>query len=370
MAFLDGIFGISLEMRDLRMRKLGRILTLMLIFVVGFTAVKPDAEAARRRRAQKTERIPIPTPRPARYAVLPEQGPIPGSRPDDGGETSGPASQVVRSTKGDRVFRTLPAQTGDGTDDRAGADDRAYPGADLPVPISTDLDEVNPETIAPGLKIPSVTKAFASALKDDPRFCRDDIRRLSQRSTATVKTEKYNLEDYIRAGVRAGASESQMRQTLAAYASNKSTIKNQRYLTVIDYSKRSNQKRMFILDMETNTVKTYHVAHGKGSDPSGRGRATKFGNKSGSKRTSLGCFIAGGTYHGGNGKSLILHGLEAGVNDNACARSVVMHGASYVGGTPGRSWGCPAVKNGDRNEVFRKVGGGGLICTFNGDNRG
>ena len=47
---------------------------------------------------------------------------------------------------------------------------------------------------------------------------------------------------------------------------------------------------------------------------------------------------------------LRLDGLEKNINDNARARSIVLHGAPYVDqssisalGFLGRSWGCPAV---------------------------
>lgn len=354
------------------MRNRFRALPLFLLFAIGVVAASvPPAEAARTRSQQKMKRIPVPTPRPQRELVLPAKGPVPMARPrlaSDGGGAG--RDGVVSSAKGDRVFRTLPAATAGGhdRDDRAGA--FATPGADLPPAISTDLDAVNPQTLAPGTRVPSLAGAFQRALQRDPRRCTDDIRALRTRRTAAAASTRHDIEDYIRAGVRAGASESQMRQTLAAFAANKSALKNQRNLAIIDYADRSNQKRLFILDLQTNTVKSYFVAHGKGSDPNGRGRATKFGNVPNSKRSSLGCFVAGGTYSGENGRSLILHGLEPGVNDNACARSVVMHGADYVGGMPGRSWGCPAVRHRDRKEVFDKLGGGGLICAFNGDDRG
>ncbi|MBX3018504.1 MAG: murein L,D-transpeptidase catalytic domain family protein [Bdellovibrionaceae bacterium] len=363
------------------MRNQSWALFFLMIFTLGLGHLPADAEAARNRRQTRIKKIPVPTPRPTRYAQLPRRVPVPEARPrvDEGGtvevragDTTGacgtPLTRTGGTTTGERVFRPVPAYVPptEERDDRANAE--ATPGADLP-PVSADLDAVNPNTIAPGIKVPSLSAAFARALKRDPKRCTEDLRRLSHRTTASQRSEKFNMEDYIRAGVRAGASESQMRQTLAAFAANKASLKNQKHLAIIDYSDRSTAKRLFILDLETNKVKSYHVAHGKGSDPNGRGRATKFGNVHESKRTSLGCYVAGGTYDGTNGRSLILHGLEQGVNDNACARSIVMHGADYVGGSPGRSYGCPAVKHKDRKEVFNKLGNGGLICSFNGDDR-
>ena len=69
-----------------------------------------------------------------------------------------------------------------------------------------------------------------------------------------------------------------------------------------------------------------------------------------SHQTSLGFYITGSTYAGSNGYSLHLKGIEAGINDKALARAIVIHGADYVSETfikqnkrLGRSQGCPAI---------------------------
>src|SRR5690606_26921658 len=56
------------------------------------------------------------------------------------------------------------------------------------------------------------------------------------------------------------------------------------------------------------------------------------------------------TYFGGNGYSLVINGMEKGINDQAKARAVVIHGADYCSqriinatGRLGRSYGCPAL---------------------------
>lgn len=157
-------------------------------------------------------------------------------------------------------------------------------------------------------------------------------------------------------------SETAVKRALAVFIANKESIPNQRYITVIDYNKRSNEKRLFTIDTTTAEIKSYYVAAGKGSDRAGRGIASHFSNRHGTNASSVGCFIAAGEYNGKGGRrSLILHGFES-TNDNACDRATIMHPAGYVGGVPGRSWGCPALRPGDVKEVYGKVGGGGLIC--------
>jgi hypothetical protein len=119
-------------------------------------------------------------------------------------------------------------------------------------------------------------------------------------------------------------------------------------LTVIDYTRPSTEPRLWVLDLVASRV-VYRelVAHGRNS---GENVPTSFSNENGSHKTSLGLFVTGHTYHGENGYSLRLRGLDRGINDNATARAIVMHGAAYVSkdiaarlGRLGRSWGCPAV---------------------------
>lgn len=121
-------------------------------------------------------------------------------------------------------------------------------------------------------------------------------------------------------------------------------------LTIADFSKSSNTKRLWVIDMAAHKVlyNTF-VAHGRNT---GNEFADSFSNVSSSYRSSLGFYTTGDTYNGKHGMSLRLNGLEKGVNDNALSRGVVMHGADYVSENfikahtrLGRSQGCPAIPN-------------------------
>ncbi|WP_425476506.1 murein L,D-transpeptidase catalytic domain family protein [Aerolutibacter daejeonensis] len=120
-------------------------------------------------------------------------------------------------------------------------------------------------------------------------------------------------------------------------------------LAVIDYSKPSTERRLWVFDLRNaNLLYDEYVAHGRGS---GENMATQFSNTDGSHQTSLGLFTTAETYMGGNGYSLRMDGHEPGWNDNARNRLIVMHGAPYVNplqarvqGRLGRSFGCPAVR--------------------------
>jgi hypothetical protein len=139
-------------------------------------------------------------------------------------------------------------------------------------------------------------------------------------------------------------------------AREQGAIGEARRLAVIDYSLPSTEARMWVFDLDAEQLlHREHVAHGRGS---GENLPDRFSNEHGSHQTSLGLFRTGETYHGGNGYSLRMDGLEAGINDQARDRLIVMHGAPYVNpqqalrqGRLGRSFGCPAV----RPEVARPM---------------
>ena len=129
---------------------------------------------------------------------------------------------------------------------------------------------------------------------------------------------------------------------------NKIDVRNKDIMTLIDFSKPSTEKRFFVLDMQNKKLLySTHVSHGKRS---GENYATSFSNKPRSHKSSPGFYITENTYKGRNGYSLIINGLEKGINDRAKERSIVIHGADYCdtslideGGRLGRSFGCPAL---------------------------
>lgn len=124
-------------------------------------------------------------------------------------------------------------------------------------------------------------------------------------------------------------------------------VKNEK-LTIVDFSLSSAKPRLWVIDMKENTILLQSlVAHGK---KTGEEYATTFSNRINSHMSSLGFYTTGETYTGRNGFSLRLDGLEAGINDKARERAIVIHGADYASpnlvrsqGKLGRSYGCPAV---------------------------
>lgn len=151
-------------------------------------------------------------------------------------------------------------------------------------------------------------------------------------------------------------------------------IDNRRYLTIADMSIASSNPRLYIIDMEKQELllQTY-VAHGKNS---GLLFAKAFSNKVGSFQSSLGFYITGNPYNGKHGKSLVLKGVEVGINDNAEQRAIVLHGADYANqdfvnqqGYLGRSLGCPAVPNSKVETIIRAIQGASCLFVYAPDKK-
>jgi hypothetical protein len=131
-------------------------------------------------------------------------------------------------------------------------------------------------------------------------------------------------------------------------------------MTVVDFTKPSNLKRMWIIDLQSRKV-LYNtlVAHGRNT---GNVVAEKFSNQHNSNMSSMGFYITDKTYYGKHGLSLKLAGMDEAYNSNAMDRAIVLHGADYVSeefvkqyGRLGRSLGCPAVPRAISGEVIELI---------------
>ena len=140
-------------------------------------------------------------------------------------------------------------------------------------------------------------------------------------------------------------------------------------LGVIDYSRPSTERRLWVFDLERQRLLFQEwVAHGRGS---GENLAAHFSNNDGSYMSSLGAFVTQEAYRGSNGYSLRLQGLEPGFNDKARERAIVIHGAPYVSdalvrsqGRLGRSLGCPAVSTAVARPLIDSIRGGSFVFAY------
>ncbi len=144
---------------------------------------------------------------------------------------------------------------------------------------------------------------------------------------------------------------------------------NDSIISIIDFSKPSNEKRLFVIDIKNyNVLFQTLVAHGRNT---GKELANTFSNKASSFMSSPGFYITGPTYEGKNGYSLKLEGVESGINDNAFERGIVVHGAPYVSqdlvnaqGYIGRSQGCPAVPVQYAESIINTIKNGSCLFIF------
>lgn len=156
-------------------------------------------------------------------------------------------------------------------------------------------------------------------------------------------------------------------QAITGY--NKIEEKSKEILTLVDFSKPSTEERFYVFDMRHKKLLfSSLVSHGKNS---GGNYATSFSNENGSLKSSLGFFLTENTYQGKNGYSLVLNGLEKGINDRAKERAIVIHGAAYSNpsviassGRLGRSFGCPALPQAVSKPIINTIKGGSLLFIY------
>jgi hypothetical protein len=158
-----------------------------------------------------------------------------------------------------------------------------------------------------------------------------------------------------------------LRRALDALERHRDSIAYRDFIGVADFSLPSRTPRFHLVNLADGNVKSYLVAHGRGSDPSRTGWLERFSNEPHSNASSAGAYRTGSTYVGAHGYSLRLEGLEP-TNSNALSRAIVVHGAWYVNqevagrsGMLGRSLGCFAVCDSSLLEIIASLGSGRLI---------
>ncbi|WP_370583182.1 murein L,D-transpeptidase catalytic domain family protein [Pontibacter sp. FD36] len=153
---------------------------------------------------------------------------------------------------------------------------------------------------------------------------------------------------------------------------NEGRLSDKGILTIVDFTKPSSEKRLWVLDLNNRQVlSNTYVAHGRGS---GEVMAQAFSNEHKSFMSSVGFYVTDEVYYGKHGKSLRLDGLDEAHNSNARDRAVVMHGAEYATedfmnkyGRLGRSLGCPAVPLGEHESIIDAVKGKTALYIHSGD---
>lgn len=134
-------------------------------------------------------------------------------------------------------------------------------------------------------------------------------------------------------------------------------VSNQRYVTIIDYSKPITAQRLFIVDMKSrHVILRSRVSHAYNS---GFLYATEFSNVPGCEKSSLGAYITGGTKYGRFGYSMYLKGLDSGINSNAYNRAIIFHSSKKMKTI--WSAGCFATDEATNKKIIDLIKGGSLV---------
>lgn len=152
-------------------------------------------------------------------------------------------------------------------------------------------------------------------------------------------------------------------RALAAFDQNQENFPNDEYITVMDFSTRSNKVRFFVINMNSGSVWSLRTAHGAGGDPDHDGYVDEVSNISGSHMSSKGFYRVSEVYYGKYGRSIRLDGLSS-TNSRARPRAIVLHGGDYVKEAnviQGRSWGCFVFDWAVKDDVVTKIAGGSLL---------
>lgn len=136
---------------------------------------------------------------------------------------------------------------------------------------------------------------------------------------------------------------------------------------VADFARPSTLPRLHFANLENGTIRSFLVAHGRGSDPEHSGFLHTFSGVPGSEATSRGAYITAEWYKGKYGTSIRLLGQDQD-NVTALERAIVMHPAGYATadhiarfGKLGRSEGCFAMSPDQFNEALWHLSGGRLL---------
>lgn len=210
-----------------------------------------------------------------------------------------------------------------------------------------------------------VTTASFSFTGDNTEFCYTEAT-----PSTTAVTQPIKLFNALNLGLT-GVSEAAFDCAIKGWEKLKAAgeIRNDSVISIIDFTKTSDQKRLFVINLHTGRLlfNTW-VSHGRNS---GLSKAALFSNEQSSYKSSLGFYVTENTYQGKHGYSLRLKGEEAGINDRAEERGIVMHAADYVNesfiksrGYIGRSEGCPAIPQQIHQQLISQIKNGSCLFIY------
>lgn len=208
--------------------------------------------------------------------------------------------------------------------------------------------------------------------------------------------EFLSTTDKIEHFVNLGVPEKPLIEMMEFYEKNDGILYNKKFISLIDYSMNSKEKRFFIMDLESGELQREYVAHGSGRNKFGfpvadinhNGRLdrcthSKLSTKLGFTKhrrygmTRPGFIRVDGTYHSSKfaygeyertkaPNALLLTGLSE-TSEDVRRNAVVIHEAWYVydkSVKQGRTLGCPGVPKGRIASFIDKIKGGSLLYSY------
>lgn len=154
-----------------------------------------------------------------------------------------------------------------------------------------------------------------------------------------------------------------LKQAVIYFDANKSRFPNQSHITIVDFKKRSDKSRLYLINMAMGAVEKYHTTHGLNSDKNEDGYAESFGNVVNSGKSSLGFMRTAEVYSGKFKRSVRLDGLSS-TNSNVRERAIVFHGWDGVKEADviqGLSWGCITLDWKVKDGVLDRIKEGSLM---------
>ena len=156
-------------------------------------------------------------------------------------------------------------------------------------------------------------------------------------------------------------------RALAAQKAHAGETKDTGRLVIVDYSRHSSEKRLFVVNLESGDITAFRAAHGRGSDTDHDGYLDRFSDEPGSSASPEGALVIAEEYRGKHGLSVRLDGLDE-TDRSSRDRAIVIHAADYAEpdflsrfGKLGRSNGCIVFSKADLKRFLAEVPKGTLI---------
>lgn len=132
------------------------------------------------------------------------------------------------------------------------------------------------------------------------------------------------------------------------------------YVIIIDYRKSILSERLYVLDMNKGDIAlSSTVSH---AWKSGSLYARKFSNEEGTNTSCKGNFVTKGPKYGKFGYSMIVKGLDKGINDKAESRAIIFHADTKMKSK--WSWGCFATPEHINMKLIDLTKYGVLVCVL------